>query len=618
MKPIMLLAITIGIIVGTAMPAFALNPPATATEIDLNLLNTDGSNIDTTLLLTIDYIDSDLNPQSLNSVNNTDIVTWSIYLGKSSVYGLIPAKDGTDINITVDGYEQVTVVASEGGYVSGTYYIAQLGGRTDEFDIVMDAAIANNGAQPKTKAVTLNASLEAQGVTTPLVIDARESSAYSAGHIPYAINIYYRDMGKVSALAYLDSELTAHEAVYGNRDIVVYGNTRHLSRMVNVYLIELGYASKALRYGFSEWTDNETVAPDRFVECTVFNSTTGKGISPPGCNTNNFPAEVLPAVDAATQSGETYPTLDYISGAATPADLPEIVRSAYNDRFSDPAKPGFRISAVELYDLLDDNQDGTLAGPGDDLTNDPFVLSNRGTTWSSPYPIGPYYTAGHIPGAVAVDWADASGRLELRTLNNTDFLPTDRTIVHHCWVGVSQQYGGAFYNMLGYTVMSLDWGMQGWSIDEAVRGTTNMTTVVAKNYPFDTTPNLADAATDLAVYLSVTWTVESAPTMPNFVNVEFYNEIDGVTEELAALPSSSTSYSHTVGATEDGDQVRVYVYFADDASDKNGDPGTSDETSVLVPYAVPEFPLPAGPAILFGMFVPIYYSMRRRFLESRV
>ncbi|MEE8403539.1 MAG: hypothetical protein V3R93_07270 [Candidatus Hydrothermarchaeaceae archaeon] len=108
---------------GLGTLASAQLPPEISTLVDLNLLNPDGSNIDTSLLLTIDYFDSNLNPQSLNSVDNMNIIEWSIYNGKSNVYSEVSAKGGTDITITVDGYEPITVTAVSGGYVTGDYYL---------------------------------------------------------------------------------------------------------------------------------------------------------------------------------------------------------------------------------------------------------------------------------------------------------------------------------------------------------------------------------------------------------------------------------------------------------------------------------------------------------------
>jgi len=57
-------------------------PPAFPTELDVNLLNPDGSNIDTTLLLIVDYLDSNGCPLYLSSAEGT--VDWSIFNGLSN------------------------------------------------------------------------------------------------------------------------------------------------------------------------------------------------------------------------------------------------------------------------------------------------------------------------------------------------------------------------------------------------------------------------------------------------------------------------------------------------------------------------------------------------------
>lgn len=114
---VLFLAINIG------APAFAQTPPATPTELDLNLLNLDGSSIDTSRLLTIDYYDSSLNLRSTNSLDDPDVVIWDLYKGKSNLYSMLLARDGTDIKVTVYGYEPITVTAAEDGYVNGTYYL---------------------------------------------------------------------------------------------------------------------------------------------------------------------------------------------------------------------------------------------------------------------------------------------------------------------------------------------------------------------------------------------------------------------------------------------------------------------------------------------------------------
>ncbi|MEE8400676.1 MAG: PGF-pre-PGF domain-containing protein [Candidatus Hydrothermarchaeaceae archaeon] len=116
LRKIIMLAVTL---MGILAPVYA--PPVFPTELYLTLLTSDGSNIDTSLLLTIDYTDGDMNPQSVNSVDNPGIVTWSIIEGKSRLYAVFSAKNQTDIKITVDGYESIYVKGDEAGVVVGDY-----------------------------------------------------------------------------------------------------------------------------------------------------------------------------------------------------------------------------------------------------------------------------------------------------------------------------------------------------------------------------------------------------------------------------------------------------------------------------------------------------------------
>ncbi len=116
----------VAVFVFMAEIAFAM--PTLPTGLDMNLLNADGSNIDTGLLLTVDYTDGDGNPQSMNSVDNagddtSGTIDWSIYNGKSSLYVETPAKGGTDITVTIDGYETVVITAAEAGQVTGDYIL---------------------------------------------------------------------------------------------------------------------------------------------------------------------------------------------------------------------------------------------------------------------------------------------------------------------------------------------------------------------------------------------------------------------------------------------------------------------------------------------------------------
>ncbi|MEE8402328.1 MAG: PGF-pre-PGF domain-containing protein [Candidatus Hydrothermarchaeaceae archaeon] len=110
------------------MTGTAFAQPVLPTELNLNLLNADGSNIDVNLLIKIDYTDGGGTSQSMNSVDNAgdgigDTIDWGIFDGTSNVYSEVSAKGGTDITVTVDGYEPIAITAAEAILVSGNYIL---------------------------------------------------------------------------------------------------------------------------------------------------------------------------------------------------------------------------------------------------------------------------------------------------------------------------------------------------------------------------------------------------------------------------------------------------------------------------------------------------------------
>ena len=344
---------------------------------------------------------------------------------------------------------------------------------TDEFNVVLQAGIANNGAVPQlgnTSDVALNTLLtDSNPSNDPLIVDLRTADEYAKGHIVGSINVYYRTLGDVNVINGLSSALAAHIANGGANSIVSYGNEHHF-KVFAQYLSIQGLPAKNLTHGLAGWTKNIVAAPNRYKRCTTFDAL-GHGIAPANCNTNDFPVTTSNYVDAATLSGEGYPNVDCISGPVTSADLPEITRCTFSAMYGNPANPEYQITAAEVYDMLDDNQDGCMACAGDDLSNDPFVLSNRGSLWNMPTcsKPGPDQSLGHIPGVVTVDWCVGTSRMEVKTLQNTDFIPVNQLLVHHCWVGQSQMYGAAWYHLLGYTAISMDWGINSWTDSDTVR-----------------------------------------------------------------------------------------------------------------------------------------------------
>lgn len=145
----MLAVITVVIFTGAPIFAAMQTMP---TEFDLNLLNNDGSNIDTNLLLTVEYTDGEGVLHSINSVDNSNIITWGIYGGISNVYYLISAKDGTDVKITVKGYMPIMVKAAEAGYVKKDYRLNAVSG-TQAADAFTTLGATATTAPPNSRTV---------------------------------------------------------------------------------------------------------------------------------------------------------------------------------------------------------------------------------------------------------------------------------------------------------------------------------------------------------------------------------------------------------------------------------------------------------------------------------
>ncbi len=341
------------------------------------------------------------------------------------------------------------------------------GQRTDEFNVIINAAIADQapfGVFLKEPSDLYEALFVTHSSSDdPLVLDIRSSEEYYNGHIPGAINIYWRDIAKKKSLDYLNSELAKHAEAGKKNQIVVYHNTQHEQGWVATFLNMMDYDKdnmvEVISWGLAAWTQDETVAPGRWKECTEWASD-GTGISPPGCSRNNY--SPIDKVRHPRVAGKGWPILENTSSP----DPHEIIRAAGDRWFSDKDfNPG--ITAIELHALLND----------DDPTNDPYILSNRDIF---SFRFFDSYNRGHIPGAHPVSLGK-----EGLMINNSDFLPTDRPIVVYCWLGVSQQYMAAVLNMLGYRAMSLDWGISSWSTHNIVVIQKRMANRYTNDYPIE-------------------------------------------------------------------------------------------------------------------------------------
>ena len=444
--------------------------------------------------------------------------------------------------------------------------------QTPEFNTIINAAVLD---QAEFGVFLINADALALALsnpaTAPLVLDARTYEEYARGHINGAINIYWRDIAKQESLAYLNERISLHN---GKSQILVYNNTQHEEGWVATFLNMMGYDNIAgsgnkvicLAWGFAAWTQNQTVAPGRWN---------------PANDKNNFITETT--INART-NGQGRPIPDVPPGT-TGTEIIRIAAENWLAKLSDPAMPlGYdtaRITAQELYSLMYDS----------DPNNDPYVLSNRGRAIG-----GTSYLTGHLEGAFAL--VVGQGGV---TIRDNDFLPLNKLVVVHCWVGTSQQYMVPFLNMLGYNVRTLDWGISAWSSNPTVidPSMANPATVYPNNFPTPPYPNspainLSNASTaasyNVGDTVTVSWNVAgvgsgASPTPPKYINIEF---VWGGGSKVVSKPwatGAGSDASHVVLSGEAG-TTQVYVYFASDSSATHGSFNTSPIYTSATSYEV--------------------------------
>jgi len=266
----------------------------------------------------------------------------------------------------------------------------------------------------------------------PLIVSVMASGDYEKGHIPGAINIPWREVAKKESLAKLPKD----------KPIVVYCYSGQTGSQVTAILNMLGYDVKNLRYGFTSWTRDENVAPNRLdPEKTVKDYKVETQINTPA-TTYGFPAV----------------------NVASSADAFEVIRAAADAYLSSDRGKNTNIKADDLFYNLNDGN----------VSNDPVVLSVRSTA---------DYGIGHIPGAINVPWQEVAKK------ENLAKLPPDKPIVAYCYTGHTGSQATAVLNTLGYNVQNLSYGISSWTKDMQVVKTRFDNKVDSKEYKIVSGPN---------------------------------------------------------------------------------------------------------------------------------
>jgi len=229
------------------------------------------------------------------------------------------------------------------------------------------------------------------------------------GHIPGAVNVYWRDAAQAANIALLPTD----------QPILVYCYTGHTGQAVTTSLVNLGYEASNLKYGFMSWSRDETAR----VQNPFIDDVDG----------HDYSVETT----ANTSGSYDLPNPQWLDSE----DPEEIIAAAADYILTNE---GPVTSAQTLFENLNDG----------DTSNDPQVLSVRSAET---------YAIGHIPGAFNVYWKDVA------IVENLKKLDPSKQIVVYCYTGHTGQLATTVLNMLGYDAVNLKHGMMSWPRDAAVR-----------------------------------------------------------------------------------------------------------------------------------------------------
>ncbi len=245
----------------------------------------------------------------------------------------------------------------------------------------------------------------------PFILDVREKDPYVKGHIPTAINFYWRYAART----------TATDLLPNDKQIVVYCHTGHTGAIVTTFLNAIGYDAINMKDGLPAWTqDGEMLAAAPFDDAT---------------DSHDYETETT--INTAEPTNDLPP--DTPGFALFPHDIIRAAGSSYLASEKPPV-----ISAEALHDLITDG----------DASNDPIIVSVRSAE---------DYALGHIPGAINIPWR------QIAKIENLRKLPTDRQIVVYCYSGHTGGIAATALNMLGYDAVNLKWGIFSWTRDETIR-----------------------------------------------------------------------------------------------------------------------------------------------------
>ena len=257
------------------------------------------------------------------------------------------------------------------------------------------------------------------------VVDVSLPADFDAGHIPEAINIPLQDLPA--------RLLDGTHGIPSGTDVCVasyWGNDGTMAALIlNVFRVEdpalpANYPeAKTLFQGMTSWNFDRGLVPAG----TRFSDAAASGVI------------VQEDVEATDNPGVDQGAFPDFAPFVTDPVIEKILVRAEHYLGSVADTNALQMYPSELADLLNDGNSN----------NDPQIVSVRGTS---------HYVLGHIPGAINVPYKSTAD-----LVNYTHFVATDRPVVVYCYTGHTGGIGTMTLGILGYDVVNLLYGMNGWS-----------------------------------------------------------------------------------------------------------------------------------------------------------
>lgn len=304
-----------------------------------------------------------------------------------------------------------------------------------EFDVIqpaLDGYTSDTNQGPVISAQALFDNInDGNAANDYFIVSVRSAEHYAVGHIPGAINIPWREVGKDANLALLPTD----------KPLAVYCYTGHTGGIATALLNTMGYEAYNLKFGMGSWTKDQSVRIAKAFD------------------------EAVDAHDFAVETQINTPTATFALADVefTTATSDAAILTAACDFVAT------NITSVTIAQVLFDNlNDGNAA-------NDPIIVSVRSAE---------HYAIGHVPGAINIYWRDIAKEENLQKLDPS------KEIVVYCYTGHTGAVSAAALNLLGYNAVNMKFGMMSWTKDASVRVASAFDEAVdAHDFSFNTGTN---------------------------------------------------------------------------------------------------------------------------------